>query len=94
MAEHKDYNIMSEHGVTDIDYVEEFQMPMALVGTPAVNDFMISYVYDQNVMSATKEYMDSGMDTRLAATKAHKEAGEHKKIALQQLHKVIKRRGY
>ena len=92
--ENKDYNIMAHMGVTDMDYVEEMGMPEALVGTPAMNDWMIQHVFEGNLEAETKEFIANGDEPDVAKKKAHKLAMANKQAAQLNLKKVMKARGY
>ena len=85
---------MSELGVTDMEYVEEFGMPEELAGTPGINDWMIQHVYEGNLSAETKKMMDDGVDPDVATKKATTMADESRMTAKAGLKLVTKRRGY
>ena len=92
--ENKDYNIMSEQGIKDIDLIEEFGLDPALAGSPEINNAMIQKVYDDNVEVETRIGIEEGMEPRLATQSAMKHADTLKKDTIRNLRQVIKRRGY
>ena len=94
MAEHKDYNIMSEHGMTDMEYMEEFGVPEQLVGTPGINKWMINYTYEGNIQAEQDRMIKDGVDTEVARAKATRIAEKSRKQAISNLRQVIERRGY
>lgn len=85
---------MSEYGVKDLDFVSEFEMPDDLVGTPAVNDWMINKVYEDNLRAETTINLNNGMDSKEAIKLATRMANEGRQEAKKNLANVRKSRGY
>jgi hypothetical protein len=90
----KDYNIMSEYGVKDSDYVKEFGMPEELAGTGGINDWLINKVYEDNLREETTANLQNGMDSKEAIQLATRIAKEGKEEAKRNVLKVKKIRGY
>ena len=92
--ESKDYNVMSEHGITDQEYVDRFGLPQELVGTPEMNDWMLNKTYEDNIVDCTEDLMSKGKDRNKATGKCKSIAGKNRKAAMKLLKEVQKRRGY
>ena len=90
----KDYNIMSEYGTKDQDFVDEFGMPQEFVGTPRVNEYMIDKMYEDNIRAETEANINDGMEPRKATHLAEKKAIAKLKATKRNLQKVTKARGY
>ena len=90
----KDYNMMSETGMTDMEFAEAFGMPEHLVGTPEMNNWMIDKVYTDNVEAESKTRIDSGMEPGQAVKEATAFAENSRRAARANLKKVSKIRGY
>ena len=90
----KDYNIMSLHGITDSEYISEFNLDPALEGTPAINDAMMDVVSMQNLKAEKQALLDKGVPADLAQSEAFRTANQARKEAESNLKAVIKQRGY
>jgi hypothetical protein len=88
-----DYNVMSEHGVTDQEYVDQFGLPQALVGKPEMNEWMINKVYEDNIRDCT-EGMEADGHAAASKKECKKAAEKNRTEAKKLLHTVKKRRGY
>ena len=62
----KNYNVLSDQGVTDIDLVETLKLDPQLAGTPEINDAAYQRMFDMNV----KGFMAKGMTEGQARAKA------------------------
>jgi hypothetical protein len=91
--EERDYNTMSEHGITDQDYADQFGLPQALVGTPAMNDWMINKIYEDNLRNCQGELETTG-HAAAARKECLKMASKSRDEARKLLKSVQKRRGY
>jgi hypothetical protein len=89
-----DYNVMSEHGVTDQEYVDQFGMPQELVGKTEMNEWMINKVYDDNLRDCTEDLMSKGEQRNKAENRCKITANKNKVAAKKLLTSVEKRRGY
>ena len=89
-----DYNVMSEHGVTDQEYVDQFGMPQELVGKTEMNEWMINKVYDDNLRDCSDELVSKGHVRDKANKECKLTAEKNKKEAYKLLKSVQKRRGY
>jgi hypothetical protein len=92
--ETRNYNVMSEHGITDQEYVERFGLPQTLAGTPEMNDWMLNKTYEDNIVDCTEDLINKGESRRKAAGKCTLIAGKNKREAIKLLKEVQKRRGY
>jgi len=92
--ENRNYNVMSEHGITDQDYVERFGMPQELVGTPEMNDWMLKKTFEDNIVDCTESLINKGESRDKAESKCRSIANKNKKEAMKLLKEVQKRRGY
>jgi hypothetical protein len=92
--EQRDYNVMSENGITDQEYVDRFGLPQALVGTPEMNDWMLNKTYEDNIVDCTEDLISKGESRDKAKSKCTSIAGKNKKAAMKLLKEVQKRRGY
>ena len=90
----KDHNIMSLHGITDAEYISEFNLDPALEGTPAINDAMMDVVSMQNLKAEKQALLDKGVPADLAQSEAFRTANQARKEAESNLKAVIKQRGY
>lgn len=93
MAE-RNYNVMSEHGVTDQEYADDFGLPQELVGTPDMNDWMIDKIYEDNVRDCSDALVSQRHDRGRALNICKKTAERNKTEAYALLRSVQKRRGY
>jgi len=91
--EFKNYNIMSEYGVNDADYVE-FGLPEELVGTKEINDWLVNKVYEDNIKYETEANLEAGMDSKEAISLATKVAKEGRNEAKRNVFMIQKARGY
>ncbi len=89
----KDYNVMSEYGVKDTDYLE-MGLPEELVGTSKINDWMIDKVYEDNLRNETEANLKAGMDSKEAIKRATQAAKEGKNEAKRNVFMVQQARGY
>lgn len=90
----RNYNLMSMHGITDQDYVDELGAPEELIGKPEINDWIIQKTYEDNLAVETRMNIEEGMDPDKAAKEAEKVAKAGVKVARANLSKVTKSRGY
>jgi len=90
----KDYNAMSQHGMKDIEFIEEFGLDPSLEGTPAINDAMLDVVGSLNVKARKEELMMEGINSEQAQKEAFKYANNKRKEAEAHLKAVTKQRGY
>ena len=92
--EQRDYNVMSEHGITDQEYADKFGLPQELVGSPEMNDWMMRKVYEDNMRDCSDKLIEEGYSREKAENECHKTAVKNKNEAAKLLKSVQKRRGY
>ena len=87
MTEKINYNMASLMGsdVSDDEYASMFDIPLRLVNTPELNNFMLDKMYDDNV----KFYIDEGLSDK----EAKNSAGEKRSRAADDIKKAMARRG-
>lgn len=90
----KDHNVMSMHGITDKEYIEEFGLDPDLEGKREINDAMMDVVGAMNVKAEKDRLMEEGMPSDQAQKEAYKIANKRRKQAEAHLKKVIEMRGY
>ena len=90
----KDYNVMSMLGITDKDYIEEFNLDPDLEGKPEINDAMMDVVGAMNVKAEKARLIEEGMSSDQAQKKAYKIANNKRKEAEELLKAVTNQRGY
>lgn len=90
----KDYNLMSMHGVTDKDYIEEFNLDPNLEGTPAINDAMMDVVGTMNLKAERARLIEEGNSPEKAQKEAYRIVNIKRKEAEEMLKAVTKQRGY
>jgi len=90
----KNYNMLSENGMDDMEYVKQYNLDPAIAYTPKINDVMLDIAYSGNVRAEQKALMDKGMTQaeafKIATGIADKLLNEGKKS----LSKLKKQRGY
>jgi len=89
-----DYNILSEFGTTDQEYVNDHGAPQDLVGTPKINDWMVEKMYTQNIEAEYEAAINTGASKQEAMSRAKKIAEKGKASARGMIADVRKRRGY
>ncbi len=90
----KDYNVMSMHGISDKDYIEEFNLDPDLEGTPEINDAMMDVVGSMNLKAEKSKLIEEGNSSDQAQKEAFKITNKKRKEAEDHLRKVTQMRGY
>ena len=90
----KDYNVMSMHGISDKNYIEEFNLDPELEGTPAINDAMMDVVGAMNLKAEKARLLEEGKASEQAQKEAYKIVNNKRKEAEDLLKAVTKQRGY
>tara|TARA_B110000211_G_C13764455_1_gene414685 strand:+ start:20 stop:310 length:291 start_codon:yes stop_codon:yes gene_type:complete len=90
----RDYNIMSQDGMTDQDYVDEFGVPQELANTPGINKWLIQDTYDKNLDLEYQHAIKLGRTKEEANAWAKKIAEKGKRDAWHTVHQVQKGRGF
>ena len=90
----KNYNPMSEMGVSDQEVIQELGLDPELANTPKLNDVAFEKIYQRNVVALRTKYLAEGYSLIDAKEKAVKMAKKLRKEAEKFLKKVQKDRGY
>jgi len=90
----KDHNIMSQHGITDAEFIKEFNLSPELEGKPEINEAMLDIIGVNNVKDEKEALIEKGMRPDKAQKEAYKIANKLRKEAEKNLKQVIKVRGY
>ena len=85
---------MSVHGLTDREYIEEFNLDPELEGKPEINTVMLDLVEAMNVKGDKTALIESGMTSNQADKEAVKNSRARRKQAEVLLKQVQKERGY
>lgn len=85
---------MSQDGMTDQDYVDEFGVPQELANTPGINKWLIQDTYDKNLDLEYQHAIKLGRTKEEANAWAKKIAEKGKRDAWHTVHKVQKGRGF
>ncbi|MEO1944644.1 MAG: hypothetical protein ABGY11_10115 [Candidatus Thioglobus sp.] len=90
----KDYNVMSIHGISDKEYIEEFNLDPELEGTPEINDAMMDVVGSMNLKAEKERLMEEGTPSDQAQKEAFRITNNKRKQAETHLKAVTEQRGY
>lgn len=90
----KDYNVMSMHGISDKDYIEEFNLDPDLEGKPEINDVMMDIIGEMNLKAETARLLEEGKSPKQAQKEATRIVANKRNEAKALLEAVTKQRGY
>ena len=90
----KEHNIMSAHGITDQEYIDEFGLDPAIANTPEINEAMFEMTYQGNLVAEEEALLEAGETPEVAKREAKKISGRLNQDARRALKRVQKQRGY